>query len=77
MLSASAGTEVGGKPTATTDASAGAADEAGRRGRGGTPSGTWDEHCRTELPQPSSSLLPCGCGSSSNFTSSIFSILTI
>jgi hypothetical protein len=59
--------EVGGKPTAATGAgaagaSAATADEAGRLGLGGTPSGTWEEHCRTELPQPSSSLLPCGCG---------------
>jgi hypothetical protein len=65
MPPADAGTEVGGKPTAavsTGAAGAGAADEVGRWGRGGTPSDTWEEHCRTELPQPSSFLLPCGCG---------------
>ncbi len=44
VLPTGADAEVGGKPTATTDASAGAADEAGRRGRSGTPSGTLGEH---------------------------------
>jgi hypothetical protein len=66
MPRADVGAEVGGKSTTAADAgaaSAGAADEAGRWGRGGTPSGTWEEHCQTELPQHSSSLLPCGCGS--------------
>jgi hypothetical protein len=41
----------------------GAADEAGRWGHGGTPSSTWEEHCRMKLSQPSNSLLPCGCRS--------------
>jgi hypothetical protein len=41
MPPADAGAEVGGKPTV-------AADEVGRWGRGGTPSGTWEEQCRTE-----------------------------
>jgi hypothetical protein len=40
MLSADAGAEVGGKPTAAAGASA-ATDEAGRWVHGGTPSGTW------------------------------------
>jgi hypothetical protein len=38
MSPADAGAEVGGKPTAATDA--GATDEVGRWGHGGTPSGT-------------------------------------
>jgi hypothetical protein len=63
MPPADAGAEVGRKPTTAADASAAdAADEVGRWGRGGTLSDTWEEHCRTKLPQPSSSLLPCGCG---------------
>jgi hypothetical protein len=50
--------------TAAADAGGGGAtDSAGRWGRGGTPSGAWEEHCQMELPQPSSSLLPCGCES--------------
>jgi hypothetical protein len=59
MLPAGAGAEVGRKPITATDAGA-AADEAGRWGRDGTSFGTLEEHCRTELPQPSASLLPCG-----------------
>jgi hypothetical protein len=57
VLPTGAGAEVGRKPTTT------AADEAGRWGRGGSPTSTWEEHYRTELPQPSSPLLPCGRGS--------------
>jgi hypothetical protein len=60
VLPTGAGAEVGGKPTATADAGAGG--EAGRWGCDGTPSGTLKEHYRMELPQPSSSLLPCGHG---------------
>jgi hypothetical protein len=56
---ASAGAEVGGKLTAAAVTGA-AADEAGKWGHDGTPSGTLEEHCRTELPQHSTSLLPCG-----------------
>jgi hypothetical protein len=56
-----AGAEVGGKPIVATDTGA-AADEVGRWDRGGTPSGTWEEH-RTELLWPSSSLHPCVRGS--------------
>jgi hypothetical protein len=40
VLPASAGAEVGGKPTTAVDAGVAAIDEAGRWGRGGTPSGT-------------------------------------
>jgi hypothetical protein len=36
-----------------------AANEVGRWDRGSTPSGTWEEHCSTELLRPSSSLRPC------------------
>jgi hypothetical protein len=54
-LPAGAGAEVGKKPTA--------ADVVGRWGHDSTPSDTLEEHCRTELPQPSASLLPCGRGS--------------
>jgi hypothetical protein len=54
--------EVGGKPTLAVSAAT-AADEAGRWDRGGTPSGTWEEQCRTELLQPSSSLRHCVHGS--------------
>jgi hypothetical protein len=49
MPPADAGAEVGRKPTAAADASAagtGVADEVGRWGCGGTPSGTWEEQCR-------------------------------
>jgi hypothetical protein len=54
----------GGQPTAAADATAGAgaAVEVGRWSRGGTPSGTSEEHYRMEQPQPSSSLFPCGHG---------------
>jgi hypothetical protein len=62
MPHADAGAEVGGKPTVAAGACATTVDEAGRYRRGGTPSDTWEEHCRTELPQPSSYLLLCGCG---------------
>jgi hypothetical protein len=41
VLPASAGVELGGKPTAVVDAGAAVAtDEAGRWGHNGTPSGT-------------------------------------
>jgi hypothetical protein len=50
--------EVGRKPTTTANAG-----EAGKWGGGGTPSDTLGEHYQMELPQPSSSLFPCGCGS--------------
>jgi hypothetical protein len=62
MLPAGAGVEVGGEPTATADADAGAAVEVGRWSRGVTPFGTSDEHYWMEQPQPSSSWFPCGCG---------------
>jgi hypothetical protein len=53
---------VGGEPTAATDADAGAgaAVEVNRWSRGGTPSGTSEEHYRRVQPQPSSSWFPCG-----------------
>jgi hypothetical protein len=60
VLPAGAGTEVGGEPTATVDAAAGA--EVDRWGRDGTPSGTSEEHYWMEQPQPSSSWFPCGRG---------------
>jgi hypothetical protein len=50
------------QPTAIADvdASASAAVDVGRWGRGGTLSGTSEEHCQMEQPQPSSSWFPCG-----------------
>jgi hypothetical protein len=50
VLPAGAGAEVGGEPTAATDADAGvvAAIEVGRWSRGGTPSGTSEEHYQME-----------------------------
>jgi hypothetical protein len=61
VLPVGADAEVGGEPTATADADAGAvvAVEVGRWNRGGTPSVTSEEHYRTELPHPSSSWFPC------------------
>jgi hypothetical protein len=59
MPPADAGAEVGGKPTVAADAGATAADEVGMWDRGGTPFGTWEEHCRIELLRPSSSYHPC------------------
>jgi hypothetical protein len=55
VLPAGAGAEVGGKPTAATDADAGAsaAVEVSRWSHGGTPFGTSEEHYRMEQPQPS------------------------
>jgi hypothetical protein len=44
VLPAGAGAEVGGEPTAAADADAGAGVEVDRWGRGGTPSGTSEEH---------------------------------
>jgi hypothetical protein len=61
VLLAGVGVEVGREPTAAADAAA--AGEAGRWGHDGTPSGTLEEHYRMELPQLSSSLLPCERGS--------------
>jgi hypothetical protein len=57
VLPAGAGAEVGGEPTAAVyaDAGATAAVEVGRWNRGGTPSGTSEEHYQMEQPQPSSS----------------------
>jgi hypothetical protein len=54
-----AAARVGGKPTVAAGAGAAVADEAGRWDRGGTPSGTWEEHCQTELLRPTSSLRHC------------------
>jgi hypothetical protein len=53
-----------GEPTAAADAGVGAAVAigVGRWSRGGTPSGTSEEHYWMELPQPSSSWFPCGRG---------------
>jgi hypothetical protein len=58
VLPAGADAEVGREPTAAADA--GADGKVGRWGHDGTPSGTLEEHYQTELPQPSSSLLPYG-----------------
>jgi hypothetical protein len=64
VLPTGAGATVGGEPTAAdAGADVAAVDEAGRWSHDGTPSSTLEEHYRTELPQPSSSLLPCGHGS--------------
>jgi hypothetical protein len=60
VLPAGADVEVGGEPTAVADAAAGAGVEADRWGRGGTSSGTSEEHYWMERPQPSSSWFPCG-----------------
>jgi hypothetical protein len=64
VLPAGVGAELGGEPTAAADAGAGAAVaiRVGRWSYGGTPSDTLEEHYRMELPQPSSSLFPCGRG---------------
>jgi hypothetical protein len=64
VLPAGAGAEVGGEPTAATDtnAGAGAAVEVRRWGRGGTQSGTSEEHYWIEQSQLSSSWFPCGHG---------------
>jgi hypothetical protein len=50
VLPAGAITEVGRKPTAAAATGAAAADVAGRWGHDGTPSGTFEEHYRMELP---------------------------
>jgi hypothetical protein len=57
VLPVGAGVEVGREPTTATDIDAGAAAavEVGRWSRGGTPSGTSEEHYWMEQPQPSSS----------------------
>jgi hypothetical protein len=62
VLPAGADAEVGGEPTAAVDAAGGAGVEVDRWGRGGTPSGTSEEHYWMERPQPSSSWFPCGRG---------------
>jgi hypothetical protein len=59
VLPAGASAEVGSKPTVVADASADAG-EVGRWGHGDTPSDTFGEYYQTEMPQPSSSLFPCG-----------------
>jgi hypothetical protein len=61
-MPAGAGAEVGGELTAAMDADAGAGAGVDRWGRGGTPSGTSDEHYWMEYPQSSSSWFPCGRG---------------
>jgi hypothetical protein len=50
VLPAGAGAEVGGEPTTATDADASASVgvEVDRWSRGGTPSGTLEEHYRME-----------------------------
>jgi hypothetical protein len=55
-----AGTEVGGEPTAATDADAGAgvAIEGGRWSRGCTPSGISEEHYWIKQSRPSSFWFP-------------------
>jgi hypothetical protein len=50
VLPAGAGAEVGGEPTAATDAAAGAGVEVDRWSHGGTPSGTLEEHYWMEHP---------------------------
>jgi hypothetical protein len=60
MLSAGAGTEVGGEPTAAVDADAGAGAGVDRWGRSGTPSAILEEHYWMEQSQPFSSWFPCG-----------------
>jgi hypothetical protein len=52
VLPTGAGAGVCGEPTAAVDADAGAtaAVEVGRWSRGGTPSGTSEEHYRMEQP---------------------------
>jgi hypothetical protein len=61
VLPAGVNTEVGSEPNATADADVGAAVavEVGRWNRGGTPSGTSEEHYWMEQPQPSSSWFSC------------------
>jgi hypothetical protein len=48
VVPAGVGAEVGGEPTTTADVAAGDGVEVGRWSRGGTPSGTLEEHCRRE-----------------------------
>jgi hypothetical protein len=64
VLPAGVGAEVGGKPTAAADAGVDdvVAGKVGRWSRGGTPSGTSEEHFQMEPPQPSSSWFPCERG---------------
>jgi hypothetical protein len=61
VLPAGADAEVGGEPTTAADVAADAGVEVDRWGRGGTPSGTSEEHYWMERSQPSSSWFPCGC----------------
>jgi hypothetical protein len=64
VLLVGADAEVGGEPSAAADAGADiAAISEGVSGHDGTASRTSGEHYRMELPQPSSSLSPCGCES--------------
>jgi hypothetical protein len=62
MLPVGADAEAGEEPTTVVDAAAGAGVAVDRWGRGGTPSGTSEEHYWMERPQPSSSWFPCGRG---------------
>jgi hypothetical protein len=50
VLPVGAGVEVGGEPTAAADAAAGVGVEVDRWSRGGTPSGTSEEHYQMEQP---------------------------
>jgi hypothetical protein len=64
VLPAGAGAEVGREPSVAADIGVDVASgKVGRWHHGGTPSSTLEEHYRTELPQPSSSLFPYECGS--------------
>jgi hypothetical protein len=65
VLPAGAGAEVGEEPTAAAKTVVDAtvdAGEAGKWGHDGALSNTSREHYRRELPQPSTSLPPCGRG---------------
>jgi hypothetical protein len=58
VLPAGASAEVGGEPTAAAGADAGV--EVDWWSRGGTSSGTSEEHYQMGQPHPSSSWFPCG-----------------
>jgi hypothetical protein len=64
VLPTGASAEVGGEPTATTDASAGAVAAVGldRWSRDGTPSGTSEMHYWMEHPRSFSSWFSCERG---------------
>jgi hypothetical protein len=64
VLPAGVDAEVGGEPTTAMDTDAGVATavEVGRWSRGGTQSGTSEEHYWMEQPQPSFFWFPCGRG---------------